>query len=392
MGLSGYDEGQYWSILTKANLDPSTLDYWCLSGGTTITSPCDPVCLVKKEQSFSVGFSACTNTVGQVTYFGNFPSVIQNIFTTQYEEFDGDLSTLQTQVNGMISDVITSDNVYAEDETIRYFGSIPQSDYDMLSGFTAATNVFAVDNLSFELSNLASPFNDSWYYALFTNNGNTSYSGYSFFTTVSGLTLLNPVTTSSTSTSTTTTTTNPCVTPTPITTTTTTTPVPVYCYSGTVVGMVYYYTGTSFTQYDDLIVATLRSRGNSPYSDGTNPVYEITGVTDVTYDMTGEYSGVSKNPFLSFGINATNYEGTNFSFEVSLSSSDSQNINKVFGRGNFEKPRTQVPLMVEEYYQTLLNYAWSKGYIRGLSAEVVSTEGAQSDDFISLGLYLYILQ
>jgi hypothetical protein len=390
LGLSGYDAGPSWSIVTKANLDPSTLDYWCLSGGTTPASPCDPVCLVKKELSFSVGFSACTNTVGQATYFGNFPSPIQNIFTTQYEEFDGDLSTLQTQINGMVSDVITSNNVYAEDETIRYFGSIPQSDYNTLTsgGFTAATNVFAVDNVSFEDCDPASPFNDSWFYALFTNNGNSSYSGFSFFTTVSGLTLLNPVTTSTSSTSTTTTTTNPCVTPTPITTTTTTTPVPVYCYSGTVVGMLYYYTGTSFTQYDDLIVATLRSRGISTYSDGTNPVYEITGVTDVTYDMTGEYLGVNKNPFLSFGINATNYEGTNFSFEVSLSSSDAQNINKVFGRGNFEKPRTQVPLMVEEYYQTLLNYAWSKGYIRGLSSEVVSTEGAQSNDFSSIGWYL----
>lgn len=390
LGLSGYDAGPSWSIVTKANLDPSTLDYWCLSGGTTPASPCDPVCLVKKELSFSVGFSACTNTVGQVTYFGNFPSPIQNIFTTQYEEFDGDLSTLQTQINGMVSDVITSNNVYAEDETIRYFGSIPQSDYNTLTsgGFTAATNVFAVDNVSFEDCDPSSPFNDSWFYALFTNNGNSSYSGFSFFTTVSGLTLLNPVTTSTSSTSTTTTTTNPCVTPTPITTTTTTTPVPVYCYSGTVVGMLYYYTGTSFTQYDDLIVATLRSRGISTYSDGTNPVYEITGVTDVTYDMTGEYLGVNKNPFLSFGINATNYEGTNFSFEVSLSSSDAQNINKVFGRGNFEKPRTQVPLMVEEYYQTLLNYAWSKGYIRGLSSEVISTEGAQSNDFSSIGWYL----
>jgi hypothetical protein len=390
LGLSGYDAGPSWSIVTKANLDPSTLDYWCLSGGTTPASPCDPVCLVKKELSFSVGFSACTDTVGQVTYFGNFPSPIQSIFTTQYEEFDGDLSTLQTQINGMVSDVITSNNVYAEDETIRYFGSIPQSDYNTLTsgGFTAETNVFAVDNISFEDCDPASPFNDSWFYALFTNNGNSSYSGFSFFTTVSGLTLLNPVTTSTSSTSTTTTTTNPCVTPTPITTTTTTAPVPVYCYSGTVVGMLYYYTGTSFTQYDDLIVATLRSRGISPYSDGNNPVYEITGVTDVTYDMTGEYLGVNKNPFLSFGINATNYEGTNFSFEVSLSSSDAQNINKVFGRGNFEKPRTQVPLMVEEYYQTLLNYAWSKGYIRGLSSEVVSTEGAQSNDFSSIGWYL----
>jgi len=49
LGLSGYDAGPSWSILTKANLDPATLNFSCLSAGTTPESPCDPVCLVIKE-------------------------------------------------------------------------------------------------------------------------------------------------------------------------------------------------------------------------------------------------------------------------------------------------------------------------------------------------------
>ena len=390
LGLSGYDAGPSWSILTKANLDPATLDYWCLSGSVV---NCDPVCVVKKEKTFAFDFSACTN--GNILYLDQtqIPSEILSIINSQYEQFNGNISTLQDDIDGLVLDVVQDPNPYiAEDENIKYFGSIPKVDYDYLTdtGYTMSTNVFNVDNVSFEDSNPSSGFNDPWYYALFENVGNGGYSGFSFFTTITGITYLNPVTTSTTTIAptTTTTTTNPCVTPTPITTTTTTAPLVVDCYSGSVVGVIYYYTGTSFTDYDDLVVCTLRSRGLSTYSDGTNPIYEVTGTTQVTYDMSGEYSGVLKNPYLPFAINAVNNDGTTFNFQVSMSNSDANNINKVFGRGNFEKPRTQVPLMVEESYSTLLNYAWNKGYIRGLSPVVVSSEGAQGNDQKTIGWYL----
>ncbi len=498
LGLSGYDAGPSWSILTKANLDSSTLDYWCLSAGTVL---CEPACVVKKELPFVVDFSACTLNTGEVGYLSAFPSEIQSILDTQYEEFDGDLSTLRTQINGLISDIINDNNPFiAQDQNIKYFGSVPNVDYTFLknNGYTAETNVFAVENLSFESLDKTSPLNDSWYYALFENAGGGLYSGYSFFTTVTGLTLTNTYTLANFSPMltpiTTTTTTNNfqgqitftitvapgsivvrfCLDSTvpvpndvtlsfdatlnvtsglpivisddatieigdvsgcttvvlsnedyqrldgtvtlsnlvssdpsildpnditiniefvcdpilPTTTTTTVPPIPNLCYTGTVVGMIYYYTGSSFTQYDDLVVTTLRSRGLSSYSDEINPDYEVTNLSNVALNMTGQYIGVKKNPFLPFAIEVTNDDGKEFDFEVSLSNNDSKNINKVFGRGNFDKPRTDVPLMVEESYLNLLNYAWSKGYIRGLSSELVVTEGAQSNDPNSIGYYL----
>ena len=394
LGLSGYDAGPSWSILTKANLDPSTLDYLCLSGGTSPSNPCDPICVVKKQKTFSVDFSACTNGTLAFNLNGTkFPVEISSMFTEQYETFSGGVSNLDDNISDLVISVIASDNPYiAEDEYIKYFGSIPKEDYDFLTatGYTASTNVFGVDDVSFEDSNPSSGFNDPWYYALFDNIGNSQYSGFSFFTTITGVTFLNPSTTTTTTIvpTTTTTTTNPCVTPTPITTTTTTAPTVIDCYSGSVVGVLYYYTGTSFTQYDDLVVCTLRSRGLSTYSDEINPIYEVTGTTQVSWDMTGEYSGVLKNPFLPFEITATNNDGTVFNFVVSMNQSDANNINKVFGRGNFSKPRIQVPLMVEESYNTLLTYAWNKGYIRGLSSAIVSAEGAQGTDPLTIGWYL----
>jgi hypothetical protein len=176
LGLSGYDAGPSWSILTKANLDPATLNFSCLSAGVTPESPCDPVCLVIKEETIAVDFSACTN--GNVVFNLNgtsVPSVIGNLFTTSYEQFDGGISTLEDDIEGLILDVIT-DQIpeLAEDTTIKYFGSIPKEDYELLEvAYTASTNVFGVDNVSFEDSNPSSGLNDSWYYALFENIGNS---------------------------------------------------------------------------------------------------------------------------------------------------------------------------------------------------------------------------
>jgi hypothetical protein len=389
LGLSGYDAGPSWSIITKANLDPATLNYNCLSG---ITVDCEPVCVVKKEMSFEVPFTACTDDPTTVTY-GAFPSEIQDILDTEYEQLEGDISTLNDQISNMVSDVITSSNPsMAEDEVVYYFGAIPEDEYNYLSttGYTQETDVFGIQTIPFENLTPESPNNDAWYYALFTNNGGGEYSGYSFFTTVTSLTNINPVTTTTTTPAptTTTTTTDPCVTPDPTTTTTTTAPVVIDCYSGNVSGIIYYYTGTSFTQFDDLVVTTLRSRGISTYSNEVNPVFQISDVNNVTLDMTGQYVGALKNPFSTFAINATNDSGTAFDFEVSLGSNSSKNINKVFGKGNFSKPRLQNPLMVEESFLTLLNYAWNKGYIRGLSSEFVTTEGAQANDSSTIGWYM----
>ena len=82
-----------------------------------------------------------------------------------------------------------------------------------------------------------------------------------------------PVTTTTTQVPvTTTTTTDPCVTPSPTTTTTTTTAAPVNCYTGTLIGRIYVYSGTAYTDYDDVVIATLRSRGLATYGTDNGAV------------------------------------------------------------------------------------------------------------------------
>ena len=160
------------------------------------------------------------------------------------------------------------------------------------------------------------------------------------------------------------------------------------CYSGSVTGNIYVYSGQSYTNYDDLVIATLRSRGLVTYGTDNEAVYEVTGTTDVSLDCTGSYSAVTKNPYSTFGVNVTNSDGSNFFFETSFSNSNVNYIGKVFGYSNFAKPRTVVPLFLEERFQSLLNYGYRKGYIRGLNCDLIALENAKDGSSTSIGWYL----
>ena len=386
LGLSGYDAGPSWSIVTKANVDPTTVDFMCETGSTI---DCEFVCQTPSAMTFNVGFTGCTNSSETIGYENEFPSQIESMLTTQYETFNGSVSTLDTNIRSLISGVINEPSTSAD--TISYFGTVWGDDYDTLSSlFTNENNVFNVPSPSSELTDYSSPFNDPWYYAQFENIGNGLYSGFSFFLYVDELSEIIPSTTTTTTIAptTTTTTTDPCN-PSPTTTTTTTTqPEVVTCYSGNVVGKIYYYSGISYTEYDNLVVATLRSRGIATYADEVNPVFEVSATTNVTLNMGGQYIPVLKDPYMPFAINVTNNTGTNFVFEASFSQSDSQYIAKVFGGTNFGKPRTSTPLFLEENFQSILNYGWKKGYIRGLSSDLIALDSAQSSDSSSIGWYL----
>ena len=111
-------------------------------------------------------------------------------------------------------------------------------------------------------------------------------------------------------------------------------------------------------------------------------------MTDVSLTCTGTYSAVTKNPYSTFGVNVTDKDGDTFFFETSFSNSNVNYIGKVFGYSNFAKPRTVVPLFLEERFQSLLNYAYRKGYIRGLNCNLTSLDSAISQVSTSIGWYL----
>jgi hypothetical protein len=337
LGLSGYDAGPSWSIKTVANVEPGTVGY---NGTSGVTS--------------SILYSADTSSgiFSTYTYWVDEPAVSAALggldVNQSYRKTDGSTSTIVQDIKDWISEVVAyyEETSVIDDQPIVYFwGSIPSSDYDLLNAYTAQTNAFGVNSVSLSANTLSSSDNDPWYYTTFENN-NGAYSGLGFY-----------------------------IIPTPG-------PGNFQDFTPNIEGFLYLgdfqYSGTSFSDYDNLVVATLRSRGKASYISDNGPVYEVSATTDVSMVCTGSYSGVSSNPYSTFKISGLTKTNQTFQFETSLLNSNTNYVSKVFGVSNFDKPRTEVPLFVEESYSSLLNYAYNKGYIRGLNCDLIPLDSARS--------------
>ena len=326
LGLSGYDAGPSWSIRVTANVD-----------GTTIGVDTDVVAL-----DFTAVVTGNTGVSNVLNFTTPLPDVIANNLNIQYLLNNGSTGTYNKDIFNFILGVSGNTNITGT--TLNVYGSIPETEYNDLSAqYTTLGNVFSVDSLNLSLNDLTDSVNDPWYYATFTNYSNNSYSGFSWDYAVTDFT------TGGTGN-----------------------------FDVTLSGTVYYYSGTAYTEYNDLVVATLRSRGISAYdANNHGPVYQVTGLTDLDMICTGAYSGVTNSPFSTFLLSGVTYENKTFQFETSFGSVDANYITKVLGITNFSKSRTEVPIYVEESYPGLLNYAYNKGYIRGLNCELIALPEAR---------------
>ena len=340
LGLSGYDAGPSWSITTIANVDPTTV-------GVNVTT----------GTAFEMDFSGSTGGTVNITQ-DTTPDVIWDDFGLQYQLENGNLSTLQEDISTQLVDIFRDTTLSGTSAYV--FGSLSGTVYNELiaDGITGLTNVFSCNNMDLNSADLTSDDNDVWYYATFVNQANNGYSGYSFYTSISALNSLGSGN-----------------------------------FNGSLSGQMFTFSGTAFSEYNDVVVATLRSRGISLYnSTSAGPTYQVTGLTDVGISTVGSYSAITRNPFSTFAITGTTVENENFSFETSLQNSDSEYITKVFSVSNFAKLRFEVPLFVEEVYQNMLNYAYNKGYIRGINAELVALPEARGGDTSSIANNLFQYQ
>ena len=335
LGLSGYDAGPSWSIRVTANVDPLTIGIIAPTGGTV----------------FNTTFTGATS--GSTIEFvgGALPNDIQVNLYNQYRLSDGSTSTYNDDFNSNLSNIIDTPSLSAT--TVAFYGSIPSPDYwNLVSQYSNQLNVFGSESNNLDTNDLSSDANDPWYYATFSNdaNVNNNYTGYSFYYNVSSLTNNNNGT-----------------------------------FTGQITGEVFSFTGTAYTEYNNMVIATLRSRGISLYSNNADlgqhgPVYEVSGLTDVTLVASGEYSGITDSPFEGFLLSGITKDGDNFSFETSLSAASPKYITKVLGTDNFGKSRNEVPLFVEEIYPSSLAYAYNQGYIKGINPELIALEDARSEN------------
>jgi len=349
LGLSGYDAGPSWSITTIGNLNPATLS------ATTSTGP------------QTIQFTGTTGSSSNIT-ITSVPAGLTSDFYSTYTQYDGGTSSLNADFQSYIS---TQLGYYVASSPLtgtsaQFWGSVSQSTANSVTGVTlngsgtisASTETFGVPSILFTSTNVSASTNDAWYYALFDYTPASptgTYAGYGFGAAMA------TITTGATA----------------------------GTYSGTVSVFYSNYVATANTTWDNVVVTTLRSRGITNYSSSQNgPLYQVTGTTDVSMVCTGAYSGVSTDPYATFLITGTTKDADTFSFETSMLTSDSEYISKVFGRSNFGKDRTEVPLFVEEVYSSLLLNGYRQGYVRGLNCNLVELDSARSLDTNSIGFYL----
>jgi len=333
LGLSGYDAGPSWSITTQANLDSSTLS-------------------VDSTQDWSLTFTVTTG--GTVTFGSTFPAPLSTYVDDLITLIDGSQTTMRDQMETFMVNVALDNSLSGD--TMSQWGVFDDTTFDAFTGagFTNVNNELGVEGLSDSVADYTSTNMDPWYYGAFEPSTGDDYEGIAFNAVIGsdfsdaggGL------------------------------------------FAGTISGTVINYVATAYTDYNDVVVATFRSRGVDTFSTDDGPVYTVSGTSDVVLDFSGSYSGVTKNPFSPFGVSGVTAAGDTFEFKTSFTLSDTNYLTKVFGRSNFGKPRTEVPLFIEETFQTLLTQGYREGKIRGLNSALIDLPESRNGDATSIGWYL----
>ena len=135
----------------------------------------------------------------------------------------------------------------------------------------------------------------------------------------------------------------------------------------------YVYAGTKNTDYDNFVVAALRSRG--VYSGQTLNL-EVEADNKVTITSVE----LQNNPFAEFTLSVTGLTSGVKTFDCSLDPSSKKYISKVLGGDVYDKNNTDFPLYVYEQYPNFLKSAFEKGYVRGLSLTLVTN--AEGNNFL----------
>jgi hypothetical protein len=128
------------------------------------------------------------------------------------------------------------------------------------------------------------------------------------------------------------------------------------------VGTKYTWDASLNTDYHNIVVAALRSRGRYV---SQNLTLEVTNNSDVTISNAGT---LSNNPFSEFTLTTDGLNSGVKSFTCSLDMTSSKYITKVLGSDVFDKSIDDFAVYVHEIYPKLLKYAYDKGFIRGVQS------------------------
>ena len=335
LGLSGYDAGPSWSITTIGNCDSSTVDY------------------TNESENFVINFSGTSAGDLLINLSSNSYITLSKFSGSTYQGSDGSFSTFYDDLKSFTNELYLDITLSAQ---TQYYGSIPVGTYNTLtaSTFTSGITYNYFDTI-IPLNSDGTPKSENfpWYYATFTNTENGGYSGYSFYYYVTSYSADTPSNK----------------------------------FIGTAIGQIFEFSGLTYAPYDNVVVATIRSRGITNYSSTEHgPIYSLSGNT-LKID-TANSSLINLDPYGNFVLSGNTTENKNFTLNVSLKDTNSNYITNVLGTDNFGKPKSETPVFVEEHYPNLLNQMYKMGYIRGLRANLTYLNSARSGSVDSIGWYL----
>jgi len=138
----------------------------------------------------------------------------------------------------------------------------------------------------------------------------------------------------------------------------------------------YKYSASLNTEFDNITVLALRSRGTYVSQKLS---LEVTGNTSFNLTNTAT-DNIELNPMGEFVINVTGATSGSKTFTCSLDTTSAKYVTKVLGTKAFEKTRKDFPIYVHETYPKFVAEAYSQGKIMGLS--LTTAYELNGDDFL----------
>jgi hypothetical protein len=141
--------------------------------------------------------------------------------------------------------------------------------------------------------------------------------------------------------------------------------------TGVTSGTVVTYTASSYTDIEDRVVATLRSRGSVNSQEEME--FDVSASTSVDIVSTT----VDNDPLTTFSISGTNKDSETFTYTVSLDDTKKNYITKVLGVSADDK---DTELFVEEIYKNSLDDLNTAGKVRGINTTLVQMATKLNDN------------
>lgn len=143
-------------------------------------------------------------------------------------------------------------------------------------------------------------------------------------------------------------------------------------YTGYTSGVTTYYSGTSYSDVENMLVAILRSRGD--YNNDEELIFECSATTDLGISTTA--TTAETNPLAEFQLTGTSSTQGNFLYKVSFDNTKKNYISRVLGRTPQDG---QTAVFVESIFKETLDNYINDDKVRGINLTLVNYSNKYDD-------------